>query len=80
MLKDAQEFIRQAHLLSTETTNQGFGFHKEIWASNTSNDFYGSLQTSKNAHAKFQVLYLKIAQSIAQMTKNQLYWVKSQLK
>ena len=46
------------------------------WASNASSEFHGS---SKNPHIKFQALHHKFAQSIAQMSKNQLYWVKSQL-
>ena len=33
----------------------------------------------KNVHAKFQALHHKFAQSIAQMIKNKMYWIKSQL-
>ena len=78
-LKFAQVWTRSNHFLNINAPNQGFDFHKGDWIYNATKDFHGSLWVSKNTHANFQVLDHNFAQSIDQMTENQLYWVKSQL-
>ena len=42
-------------------------------------EFHGSSYASNNPHVKFQALYHKFAQSVAQTSENQLYWTKSQI-
>ena len=54
-------------------------FLKEDWVLKVESGFHGSSYVFKDAHIKFQAFHHKFAQSIAQMTENQLYWVKGQL-